>query len=100
MEGRAEVPGGDPLVGAAKEGALCVLQAHVVRSGQVIAAGPEPEVGALALLNLIQGATLFDEGQRARLQSEARLGLGPPLYLAVAPQMDAAAPTRGLPPGR
>ena len=79
-----QVPGGDPVISAAKLGAMCVLQGLVLRSGQAVAATAEAENenAAVALLEVIGSVRSLDEGQRTRLLQEARMGLGPPLYLS------------------
>ncbi len=77
-----QVPGGDPVISAAKLGAMCVLQGLVLRSGQAVAAAAEAENAAVAMLQAIGSVRSLDEGQRTRLLQEARMGLGPPLYLS------------------
>ena len=47
-----------------------------------MAAAAETENAAVAMLQAIGGVRSLDEGQRTRLLQEARMGLGPPLYLS------------------
>lgn len=93
LAGGPTQPGGSSAAqGALLRGATVVLHGLVYRSGQAVAAGPDPEAAAALLLAAVrQDLAVFPgaPGQSTtppELERELRLGLGPELYVKVVKQ--------------
>lgn len=83
--------GPNPGLAAALQAIDCVLHGLVYRSGQAVAAGPDREAEAVVFLTALrEGLKIYPRGSTPQLvapdwaEREARLGLGPELYLQAA----------------
>lgn len=83
--------GPNPGLSAALQAIDCVLHGLVYRSGQAVAAGPDKEAEAVAFLTALrEGLKVYPRGSTPErmapdwAEREARLGLGPELYLSAA----------------
>lgn len=82
----------EPAIRAAQLGGYAVLKGLIVRAGQAIAATPDPEAAAAALLTEARTLRALDKDAVNWFCEEAEFGLGGDLYVRAMKRLDAPSP--------